>query len=206
MRRLKFYQKIGWIAAVFMLFFHATGFAKEGVPVQKAIFGAGCFWGVEKLFWDVPGVVSTQVGYVGGKTERPTYEQICTGLTGHAEAVEITYDPSKVQYTDLLEVFWKSHNPTTLNQQGNDRGTQYRSAIFYQDPQQKKEAERTKKILEDSHVFKNPITTSIEEAGTFYSAESYHQKYLKKNPHGYCSLPPPAEKISKILREASKNS
>ncbi len=175
--------------------------AEEGV-MQKATFGAGCFWGVEKVFGDLPGVASTQVGYAGGNLKDPTYEQICSGRTGHAEVIEIVYDPSKISYDELLEAFWRHHDPTTLNRQGNDVGTQYRSAIFYHTLEQRAAAERTKALLDKAHIFKHPIVTEITEATPFYPAEETHQKYLKKNPHGYCSLQLQSAKISEVLRRA----
>lgn len=178
--------------------------AAEDSKMEKAIFGAGCFWGVEKVFGDLPGVVSTQVGYTGGRTKNPTYQQVCFTKTGHAEAIEVTFDPAKISYDDLLEVFWTHHDPTTLNRQGNDVGDQYRSAIFYTTPEQKAAAERTRNLLDRSGVFKDPIVTDISPADTFYSAEEYHQKYLKKNPFGYCHLIKSPKKVSEILRSASK--
>lgn len=165
----------------------------------KATFGAGCFWGVEKVFGEVPGVVSTQVGYVGGTLKNPSYEQVCTGRTGHAEAVEITFDPGKVSYQDLLTVFFMHHDPTTFDRQGNDIGTQYRSAIFYHSPEQKKAALRAKELLEKSKIFRSVLATSIEEATQFYPAEDYHQKYLKKNPNGYCHIHLQSQKIAEVL-------
>lgn len=171
---------------------------------QKATFAAGCFWGVEKLYWEIDGVLSTQVGYTGGKTEGATYESVCSGLTGHAEAVEITYDPSKVNYEDLLEVFFLHHDPTTLNRQGPDVGTQYRSAIYFHSPEQKAAAEAAVQALEEARIFKKPVVTEIKPAGPFYSAEEYHQKYLKKNPNGYCSIQLQPGKISQAIRSIRK--
>ena len=175
----------------------------EEAGMQKAAFGAGCFWGVEKVFGDLPGVLSTQVGYTGGSLKNPTYEAVCNSDTGHAEAVEITYDPSKISYEDLLEIFWMHHDPTTPDQQGNDVGHQYRSVIFYYTPAQKVAAARSWEALEKSGIFKNPIVTEIEEAHTFYPAEAYHQKYLKKNPFGYCHIQLQSKKIREVLK-ASK--
>jgi peptide-methionine (S)-S-oxide reductase len=156
--------------------------------LEKATFGAGCFWGVEELFRVLPGVTSTRVGYVGGHSARPTYEQVCSGETGHAEAVEITYDSKKISYETLLDVFWKNHNPITINQQGPDVGTQYRSVIFFHTPQQKEMAERSKKQLEESGQFKKPIVTEILPESTFYEAEEYHQKYLAKQEKSSCHI------------------
>lgn len=145
-----------------------------------ATFGAGCFWGVEEMFRQIKGVVSTTVGYMGGKTKNPTYEDICTDCTGHAEVVQIEYNPAIVKYEQLLEVFWSNHNPTTMNKQGPDEGTQYRSVIFYHNPEQKKTAEESKIRLQKSGKLKPPIVTEITPASTFYKAEEYHQKYLQK--------------------------
>lgn len=149
--------------------------------IQKASFAAGCFWGVEELFRNVPGVITTRVGYTGGKTKNPTYEDVCTGLTGHAEAIEITFDPGQVSYQDLLGFFFANHNPTTLNRQGQDEGTQYRSAIFYHTDEQKELATQIKSALEESSEFKNPLVTEIVPATAFYEAEDYHQKYLQNH-------------------------
>jgi peptide-methionine (S)-S-oxide reductase len=157
---------------------------------QIAEFALGCFWGAEKTFWQTPGVVSTAVGYEGGFTPNPTYEEVCTGRTGHAEAVRVVFDPAKVSYADLLRIFWESHNPTQGMRQGNDLGTQYRSAIFYHSPEQRAAAEDSlaayQKRLTDAGY--GEITTQIVPAGEFYFAEAYHQQYLSdaKNPHGYC--------------------
>lgn len=148
--------------------------------VQRAIFGAGCFWGVEALFHKVPGVLDAVSGYTGGTQKSPTYEEVCQGETGHAEAVEVTYDPALVGYERLLEIFWNNHNPTMLNQQGPDRGTQYRSVIFYHNEEQKKLAEASKQILEQSGKWSRPIVTEIVPAETFYPAEEYHQRYFEK--------------------------
>ena len=148
---------------------------------MKATFGAGCFWHVEDLLSKTKGVKSTQVGYIGGTLPNPTYEEVCTDRTGHAEAVEVEYDPDEISYEELLDVFWNNHNPTTLNRQGPDVGIQYRSAIFYHDEHQKEIAEKSKSQLNSSGKFSNPIVTEITPAPTFYKAEEYHQKYFKKN-------------------------
>ena len=150
---------------------------------MKATFGAGCFWHVEDLLHKTKGVKSTAAGYIGGKLQNPTYEEVCTDKTGHAEAVEVEYDPDEVSFEDLLNVFWTNHNPTTLNSQGPDVGIQYRSAIFYHDEKQKEIAEKSKQELGQSGKFENPIVTEIVPAPTFYKAEEYHQKYFKK--HGF---------------------
>ena len=168
---------------------------------EKATFAGGCFWGMEKLFADLDGVVSTRVGYTGGHVKNPSYEMVCTGMTGHAEAIEITFDPAKISYAKLLEVFFSYHDPTTLNRQENDMGTQYRSAIFYQDPVQEKSAKKSIELLTKAKVFKNKIVTQVEPAGDFYAAEDYHQKYLKKNPNGYCSIHFQSHKIAEALKQ-----
>lgn len=152
--------------------------------MEKATFGAGCFWGVEAAFQKVKGVTSTTVGYMGGNFKNPTYEDVCTDKTGHAEVLQITYDPSKVSYEKLLEIFWNIHDPTQLNKQGPDTGTQYRSAIFYHNEQQKKLAEESKKKLK----YNKPIVTEIIKAKEFYPAEEYHQKYLEKHGLKTCKI------------------
>jgi peptide-methionine (S)-S-oxide reductase len=157
--------------------------------LEKATFGAGCFWGVEVAFRKVPGVTATAAGYLGGTLPNPTYEDVCTGRTGHAEVVEVTYDPSKVGYDDLLNVFWTSHDPTTLNRQGPDRGTQYRSAIFYHNAAQKTGATASKERWNASGRFSGPIVTEITPASPFYRAEEYHQRYLEKQGLVSCHLP-----------------
>lgn len=156
--------------------------------MAEATFGAGCFWGVEELFRKVDGVLSTSVGYMGGTKENPTYEEVCTDKTGHAEVVHLEYDPSVVSYERLLELFWENHNPTTLNRQGPDIGTQYRSVIFYHTPEQKESAEQSKQALEASGKWKDPIVTRIEPATTFYRAEEYHQRYLQKRGQSSCHI------------------
>jgi peptide-methionine (S)-S-oxide reductase len=157
---------------------------------EKALFGLGCFWGAERKFWQVPGVYVTAVGYVGGLTPNPTYEEVCSGMTGHNEAVLVVYDPKRVSYEQLLKLFWEAHDPTQGMRQGNDVGTQYRSGIYYFDDAQRREAEASKAAykapLESRGL--GPITTEILPAPEFYFAEDYHQQYLAKNPHGYCGL------------------
>ena len=148
---------------------------------MKATFGAGCFWHVEDLLSKTKGVKSTKVGYTGGQLPNPTYEEVCTDRTGHAEAVEVEYDPEQISYQELLDVFWNNHNPTTLNRQGTDVGIQYRSAIFYHNDEQKETAEKSKENLEKSGRFDNPVVTEIVPAPTFYKAEEYHQKYFQKH-------------------------
>ncbi len=157
--------------------------------LEKATFGAGCFWGVEVAFRKVPGVTATAAGYLGGTLSNPSYEDVCTGRTGHAEVVEVTYDPAKIGYEDLLNVFWTTHDPTTLNRQGPDRGTQYRSAIFYHNDAQKTAATASREEWNASGRFSGPIVTEITPASTFYRAEEYHQRYLEKQGLASCHIP-----------------
>jgi peptide-methionine (S)-S-oxide reductase len=156
--------------------------------VALATFGAGCFWGVEETFRQVLGVINTTVGYMGGHTENPTYEEVCTDKTGHAEVVQVEYDPAQVSYEELLDVFWNCHDPTQLNRQGADVGTQYRSVIFYHTPEQKELAEASKAKMDQSGRWNKPIVTQIVEAGPFWKAEEYHQRYLQKRGLGSCHL------------------
>jgi peptide-methionine (S)-S-oxide reductase len=172
----------------------------ESSELKTATFGAGCFWCTEAVFLNVNGVSKVVSGYSGGKVKNPTYREVCSGLTGHAEVTQITYDPKKVSFEELLEVFWNTHDPTTLNRQGADEGTQYRSAVFYTDDEQKKIAEQYKKQLEASHIYKNPIVTEISPLINFYPAEDYHQNYYALNPEqGYCQyvIRPKVEKFKK---------
>ena len=184
--------------------FQQAGAEEIKMPSQKATFAAGCFWGVEKFFLEAKGVLSTQVGYTGGKTKNPSYEAVCSGLSGHAEAIEIVYDPSQISYEDLVELFFTHHNPTTLNRQGNDVGTQYRSSIFYHNEAQKEAGRKAIEALNKAAIFKSPVITQLEPAAEFYRAEEYHQKYLKKNPNGYCSLQMQPRRVSEVLKEARK--
>ncbi|MBU6140912.1 MAG: peptide-methionine (S)-S-oxide reductase MsrA [Proteobacteria bacterium] len=160
-------------------------FAAPPTKHQTAILSGGCFWGVQELIDRLEGVVSSRVGYTGGDVENPTYEMISSGLTNHAEAIEITFDPQKISYEELLKFFFTIHDPTTLNRQENDVGTQYRSEIFYLDEVQKETALRVIEKAKKSGVFKKPVVTKISKAKKFFAAEEYHQKYLKKNPYGY---------------------
>jgi peptide-methionine (S)-S-oxide reductase len=155
---------------------------------MKATFGAGCFWGVEAQFRQIRGVTSTAAGYTGGTLDNPIYEDVCSGRTGHAEAVEVDYDPERVSYEDLLEVFWNNHDPTTLNRQGPDVGTQYRSAIFFHSREQEAAARASKEELGQSGRFRSAIVTQIVPAKTFWRAEEYHQQYLEKRGLAHCSI------------------
>ncbi|MEY2480159.1 MAG: peptide-methionine (S)-S-oxide reductase [Verrucomicrobiota bacterium] len=155
---------------------------------EKATFGAGCFWGVEATYRNIEGVVNATVGYAGGTKENPTYKDVCTDETGHAEVVEVEFDPARVSYEKLLDVFWANHNPTTLNRQGPDVGTQYRSVIFYHSPQQKAAAEASRDKIDKSGRFNRPVVTQIEPAPKFYRAEEYHQRYLEKRGQTHCAV------------------
>ena len=170
--------------------------------MKKATFGSGCFWCTEAVFQDLAGVESVVSGYAGGHIKNPAYREVCEGRTGHAEVVQITYDPEVISFETLLEVFWKTHDPTTLNRQGNDVGTQYRSVIYYHDDEQKALAQQYKDKLNDSGAFASPIVTEISPMDTFYAAEAYHQNYFKNNPgQGYCSfvIRPKVEKFKQVF-------
>ncbi|GLW92055.1 peptide methionine sulfoxide reductase MsrA 1 [Actinokineospora globicatena] len=160
--------------------------------IRTAVFAMGCFWGPERVFWAVPGVYSTAVGYVGGHTPNPTYEEVCSGLTGHTEAVLVAFDPAKITYTDLLKIFWEGHDPTQGLRQGNDLGSQYRSALYYADDEQKTAVETSLAAYQDvlTRAGYSQITTEVAPLGDFYYAEDYHQQYLspQKNPNGYCGM------------------
>ena len=158
----------------------------DAMKTSTATFAAGCFWGVESVFRTIDGVLDAPCGYIGGSTDDPTYRAICAGNTGHAEAIEITFDPEKISYRELVELFWRMHNPTQINRQGPDVGTQYRSAIFYHTAEQKLIAEASKVQLGQSGKFKKPIATTIIPASTFYRAEEYHQQYFEKNGQPAC--------------------
>ncbi len=157
---------------------------------ERAVFGLGCFWGAERIFWRAPGVYTTAVGYAGGSTPNPTYEETCSGRTGHTEAVLVVYDPAVTSYEELLRLFWDSHDPTQGMRQGNDVGTQYRSAIYWTSEEQRAAAERSRETFERvlGEAGYGAITTEIAQAGEFFYAEPYHQQYLAKNPNGYCGL------------------
>jgi peptide-methionine (S)-S-oxide reductase len=172
--------------------------------LQKATFAGGCFWCTEAIFQELKGVYRVESGYTGGTVANPTYEQVCTGQTGHAEATEITYNPDEVRFEELLEVFFKTHDPTSLNRQGNDVGTQYRSAVFYHTPEQKAAAEAIIADLEKAQVYDKPIVTQVVPASEFYAAEDYHQNYYSNNPRqGYCAMviTPKVEKFRKVFAD-----
>jgi peptide-methionine (S)-S-oxide reductase len=158
--------------------------------LEQAVFGLGCFWGAERVFWQAPGVYTTAVGYAGGTTPNPTYEEVCSGKTGHAEAVMVAYDPAKVSYADLLKVFFEEHDPTQGMRQGNDVGTQYRSGIYFVNDAQKETAEMARESYDEAlrAAGRDAVTTELEPAAPFYYAEDYHQQYLHKVPNGYCGL------------------
>lgn len=186
----RIYLKAGVLFAFVMM--SVSGFASAGIfskenKMEQAVFAAGCFWGVEKIFAKIDGVTHTDVGYAGGHRDNPDYHQVTTGSTGHAEAVRIDFDPAKVSYEQLLAVFFQWHDPTTLNRQGPDRGSQYRSAVFATTEKQKIQAQKVKEILNNSGIYKDPIVTEITDDFRYFKAEDYHQKYLEKNPNGYCS-------------------
>ncbi|MBL6446043.1 peptide-methionine (S)-S-oxide reductase MsrA [Fulvivirga sp. 29W222] len=180
----------------------------QGIDVfKKATFGAGCFWCVEAVFQQVEGIVSVESGYTGGKVKNPTYREVCSGLTGHAEVAQITYNPEVVDFEHLLEIFWKTHDPTTLNKQGADVGTQYRSAIFYHDNEQKEIAEKYKEKLDSAGFFDDPIVTEISPLKEYYKAEDYHQNYYNQNSQQpYCSyvVRPKVEKVKRLFADRLK--
>jgi peptide-methionine (S)-S-oxide reductase len=175
--------------------------------LETATFGSGCFWCTEAIFERVNGVVKVVSGYSGGTVDNPSYKEVCTGTTGHAECTQITFDPSVISFDELLEIFWKMHDPTTLNQQGNDFGTQYRSVIFYHNDEQKQKAEYYKKKLTEEKIWDKPIVTEITKFEMFYPAEDYHQEYYDNNPNqGYCAyvITPKVEKFEKIFKDKLK--
>jgi len=175
--------------------------------MEVATFGSGCFWCTEAVFQRIKGVEKVVSGYAGGHVQNPTYRQVCAGNTGHAEAVQVQYDPSQISYPEILEIFWKTHDPTTRDRQGNDVGPQYRSAIFYHNEEQKRLAEEYKKKLDEAHIWEDPIVTEITPFTNFYPAEDYHQNYYNENPNqGYCSyiIRPKVEKLQKVFREKLK--
>ena len=176
--------------------------------LEIATLGAGCFWCVEAVFQQLKGVEKVESGYTGGEVKNPTYKEICTGKTGHAEVAQITFDPSKISFDEILEVFWQTHDPTTLNRQGADVGTQYRSAVFYHSEEQKEKAEHYKQKLNEAGVFPNPIVTEITAVEKFYVAEDYHQNYYNENKEqGYCSIVirPKLDKLEKVFKDKLKH-
>ncbi|WP_276089712.1 peptide-methionine (S)-S-oxide reductase MsrA [Pedobacter sp. JY14-1] len=180
----------------------------QSAKLQKATFGNGCFWCTEAIFQRLNGVTAVRSGYEGGSVANPTYKEVCTGTTGHAEVLEITYDPKKISYDELLEVFWKTHDPTTLNRQGNDVGPQYRSVVFYHDDTQKALAEKYKKELNDKNVYGKPVVTAVEKAAPFYPAEDYHQNYFNLNgnqPYCRAVIQPKVEKFEKVFKDKLKH-
>ncbi|MBP87814.1 MAG: peptide-methionine (S)-S-oxide reductase [Planctomycetaceae bacterium] len=175
--------------------------------LATATFGAGCFWCVEAVFLELDGIESVESGYMGGETENPTYAQVCSGRTGHAEICQIKYDPAKLTFDELLAVFWQTHDPTTLNRQGNDTGTQYRSAVFYHTEKQRELADKYKQELDASGAWPNPIVTEVAAASKYYKAEDYHQNYFGLNPNDpYCQIMIPAklEKLRKVFKDKLK--
>lgn len=180
---------------------------KKGMKLEVATFGAGCFWCVEAVFKELKGVESVESGYCNGSVPNPTYRQVCTGLTGHAEVIRIHFDPKVIRFEELLEVFWKTHDPTTLNRQGADQGTQYRSGVYYHSDEQKKAAEELKKELDSAKIWSDPIVTEIVKAEKFYKAEDYHQDYFELNgEQGYCQavIVPKLEKFRKVFKDKLK--
>lgn len=189
-----------------IIFMSTFQFANAG-QLETATFGGGCFWCTEAIFRSLKGVETVESGYSGGKTKNPTYREVCTGLTGHAEVIQITFDPTKVSFRELLEVFWETHDPTTLNRQGADVGTQYRSAVFYHSQEQKEIAEKYKAELNRENVFNKPVVTEITAFDKFYKAEDYHQDYFRNNStQGYCQIVivPKLEKFRKLFKDKLK--
>jgi peptide-methionine (S)-S-oxide reductase len=203
------FGKLQLILILVILFsFQNKGNSMESSNKESATFGAGCFWCVEAVFERLHGVEKVISGYAGGNVPNPTYEEVCNGTTGHAEVCQIIYDPQKISYKELLEVFWSTHDPTTLNRQGNDVGTQYRSAVFYHNEEQKKLAEEYKRKLTEAKIFDNPIVTEITKLDKFYEAEKYHQDYYNNNKYQpYCMfvITPKLEKFKKVFQEKLKD-
>lgn len=186
---------------------HEVAVESTESETEIATFGAGCFWCVEAVFKELKGVISVESGYTGGHVVNPTYEEVCSATTGHAEVCRITYEPATISFEELLEVFWQTHDPTTLNQQGADRGPQYRSAVFYHSDKQKELAENYKKALDESGAFRAPIVTEITRAGIYYKAEDYHQDYFELNPFNpYCRAvaKPKVDKVRKVFKDKLK--
>lgn len=214
-------MKYSFASAVLVLFFFGSScgqrnnqtsvnaMSNQPIPEgsQLATFGSGCFWCTEAIFLDVKGVLKVQSGYSGGTVKNPTYKQVCTGTTGHAEVIQLTYDPSVITYDELLEIFWHTHDPTTLNRQGNDVGTQYRSVIFFHNDEQKERATYYKQKLNEEKVYDNPVVTEITPFETFYVAEDYHQNYYALNTNApYCTfvIQPKLEKFRKVFSHKLK--
>lgn len=208
MKKNKLIYKLLFLSFTLLLVVQAFGQAKKtNIESETATFGNGCFWCSEALFTRLKGVTKVTSGYAGGSVKNPSYEAVCTGRTGHAEVVQVTFNPKVISYTELLEVFWKTHDPTTLNRQGNDVGTQYRSVIFYHNPQQKAIAEKYKAELNAKKVYPNPIVTEITPYNNFYVAEDYHQQYFKLNGNQpYCKLviQPKVDKLEKVFKDKLK--
>ncbi|MBZ0184292.1 MAG: peptide-methionine (S)-S-oxide reductase MsrA [Melioribacteraceae bacterium] len=205
---MKFGKLQSILILVILFSIHNKGNLMENSNKESATFGAGCFWCVEAVFERLNGVEKVISGYSGGTVPNPTYEEVCNGTTGHAEVCQIIYDPQKISYKELLEVFWSTHDPTTLNRQGNDVGTQYRSAIFYHNEEQKKLAEEYKRKLAEAKIFDNPIVTEITKLNKFYEAEKYHQDYYNNNKYQpYCMfvITPKLEKFKKVFQEKLKD-
>ena len=204
---MKFGKLQSILILVILFSIHNKGNLMENSNKESATFGAGCFWCVEAVFERLKGVEKVISGYSGGTVPNPTYEEVCNGTTGHAEVCQIIYDPQKISYKELLEVFWSTHDPTTLNRQGNDMGTQYRSAIFYHNEEQKKLAEEYKRKLTEAKIFDNPIVTEITKLNKFYEAEKYHQDYYNNNKYQpYCTfvITPKIEKFEKVFESKLK--
>jgi peptide-methionine (S)-S-oxide reductase len=196
-----------YISFLALLLLSFSGVQAQQTKLEKATFGMGCFWCTEALFQRLDGVSRVRSGYEGGNVANPSYEDVCTGTTGHAEVIEVSFDPKKISYDDLLAVFWKSHDPTTLNRQGADIGSQYRSVVFYHTPEQKATAEKYKAELNKTNAYGKPVVTTIVKAQPFYVAESYHQNYFNKNANQpYCRLVilPKLEKLEKVFKSKLK--
>jgi peptide-methionine (S)-S-oxide reductase len=197
-----------YIMIIALSFFTWTGVSAQQKKMQKATFGMGCFWCSEALFQRLDGVTAVRSGFEGGGLANPSYEEVCTGTTGHAEVIEVTYDPQKITYDELLAVFWKSHDPTTLNRQGADTGTQYRSVIFYHTDEQKQLAQKYKAELNSKNAYGKPVVTEITKAQPFYVAEAYHQNYFNNNADApYCRLVilPKLDKLNKVFKDKLKH-
>ena len=197
-----------YIVSLAVAFFTLTGVSAQQKKLQKATFGMGCFWCSEALFQRLDGVTAVKSGFEGGGLANPSYEEVCTGTTGHAEVIEVTYDPQKITYDESLAVFWKSHDPTTLNRQGADVGTQYRSVIFYHTDEQKQLAQKYKAELNSKNAYGKPVVTEITKAQPFYVAEAYHQNYFNNNAdQPYCRLVilPKLDKLNKVFKDKLKH-